>query len=391
MDKDYLAIYRRELFERCIPFWEQHSIDREFGGYFTCLDRNGTLYNTDKYLWLQGRAVWMFARLHNEVAQDREWLELARQGADFVRKHARNADGRVYFSVDREGRPLHIQRKIFSEVFYIMAMTEMARATANSSYLEEAREVFWQIYDCWQHPEKLGRPVLAGARPASSLAEPMVFLCLLEELTRLESDDRYAGIEEQMTEIALRHYNRERGLVFEHVSPEGELLEGPRGRLLCPGHAIEMGWFLAQLALRKKDDGLIATAAEIIDRSFDTGWDPEYGGLYYFLDAEGRPPLQLEWNMKLWWPATEALYALLLAADLTGEKRFLEKHALQHEWAMDHFSDPGHGEWFGYLDRRGEPTHTLKGGEWKGFFHLPRALLYSIQLLERRAEREPAR
>ncbi len=382
MNKDYLQIYRRELFERCIPFWEKHSVDNEFGGYFTCLDRDGSLFSTDKYMWLQGRAVWMFARLHNEVSQDKGWLELARQGADFIRKHGRNAEGRVYFSLDRQGRPIHIQRKIFSEVFYVMAMTEMARATGNQDYLEEAREVFWQIYDYWQHPGKLGRPQLAGARRMSSLAEPMVFLCLLEELNRLDQDSRFDGIEKQMTAIALRHYHRDRGLVFEHVDPDGELIDTPQGRLQCPGHAIEMGWFLARLGRKNQDEELVGIATEIIDKSFDVGWDPDHGGLFYFLDTENRPPLQLEWNMKLWWPATEALYALLLAWSLTGEKRFLEKHDRMHDWAFERFSDPDHGEWLGYLDRRGEPTHQLKGGEWKGFFHLPRALLYSIQLLE---------
>ncbi len=388
MKKDYLKIYRRELFDRCIPFWERHSIDREFGGYFTCLDRDGTLFSDDKYLWLQGRAVWMFARLHNEVAQDKDWLELARQGADFIRKHGRNAEGRVYFSVDRQGRPIHIQRKIFSEVFYIMAMTEMARATGNASYLEEARELFWQIYDYWQNPGKLGRPMLAGTRPATALAEPMVFLCLLEELTRLDNDGRFAVIEEEMTEIALRHYKPDRGLVFENVSTQGDVMDTPQGRLLCPGHAIEMGWFLARLGQKNGDGELVRTAADIIDKSFDGGWDPEYGGLYYFLDAENRPPLQLEWSMKLWWPATEAIYALLLGWSLTGEERFREKHDRMHEWALTHFSDPDHGEWFGYLDRRGEVTHTLKGGEWKGFFHLPRALLYSVQVLEGLSSKE---
>ncbi len=130
---DLLARYRAELFENVVPFWERFAVDREMGGFFTCLDRHGELYSSDKYMWLQGRAVWMFARLHNEAAQDRGWLDLAQQGMDFIRRYGRTPDGRVYFSLTRDGQPIHIQRKIYGEVFFVMALAEMARATGLSA------------------------------------------------------------------------------------------------------------------------------------------------------------------------------------------------------------------------------------------------------------------
>ncbi len=377
--------YRAELFENVVPFWEQHGVDRELGGYFTCLDRDGELYSTDKYMWLQGRAVWMFARLHNEVAQDRGWLDLAQGGLDFIRAFGRAPDGRVYFSVTRDGQPIHIQRKIYSEVFYVMALTEMARATGRGEYLDEATALFWRTYDLWRHPEALGRPMLPGGFRGTTLADPMVFLGMIEELSRVDDPRRYAAVTEEMRGVALRHVHRDRKVVFENVGPGGEFIDTPMGRLLNPGHAIEMAWFLMRLARRTGDGELIREALDILDWSLARGWDDEYGGLFYFLDSEGRPPMQLEWNMKLWWPITEAMYATLLAWDITGERRYLEWHRRIAAWGFAHLHDPYGREWFGYLDRRGEPTHTLKGGAWKGFFHLPRALLYSVQLLAGKA------
>jgi N-acylglucosamine 2-epimerase len=379
--------YRRELFENVVPFWERHGVDREMGGYFTCLDRNGELYSTDKYMWLQGRAVWMFARLHNEVSRARGWLDLAQQGLDFIRAYGRAPDGRVYFSLTRDGRPIHIQRKIYSEVFFVMALAEMARATGREAYLDEAKALFWQTYDLWAHPEKLGRPMLPGRFEGTTLADPMVFLGMVEELSRVDDSAHYDAVVAEMKAVALRHVHRDRQLVLENVGPDGEFVpQAPTGRLLNPGHAIELGWFLIHLAQRMGDAALVGEALEIIDWSLARGWDEEYGGLYYFLDSEGRPPMQLEWNMKLWWPITEAMYATLLAWDVSGRRSYLEWHRRIADWGFAHLHDPQAGEWFGYLDRRGEPTHTLKGGAWKGFFHLPRALLYSVQLLERRAE-----
>ncbi|NMC37697.1 MAG: AGE family epimerase/isomerase, partial [Bacteroidales bacterium] len=57
--------YRRELLDNIILFWEKNSVDREHGGFFTCLDREGKVYDTDKFVWLQARQVWMFAFLYN--------------------------------------------------------------------------------------------------------------------------------------------------------------------------------------------------------------------------------------------------------------------------------------------------------------------------------------
>jgi N-acylglucosamine 2-epimerase len=378
-----LARYRGELFDNVVPFWEQHGIDREYGGYFTCLDRYGDLYSSDKYMWLQGRAVWMFARLYNEVSPRREWLDLAQQGLDFIRRYGRMQEGRVYFSLTREGRPIHIQRKIYGEVFTVMALTEMARATGSAQYLDEAKALFWQVYDWWQHPAKLGRPMLDGAFHGTTLADPMVFLCMLEELGRLGHDPAYDALASEMKAIALRHIKPEQQLVLENVGPAGQYVNTPTGRLLNPGHAIELAWFLIHLARHTGDVELIQPALAVVDWSMERGWDTDYGGLYYFLDCEGRPPMQLEWNMKLWWPICEALYATLLAWDVSGEARYLEMHQRIHDYAFAHLHDREAGEWFGYLDRYGEPTHMLKGGAWKGFFHLPRALLYCIQLLER--------
>jgi N-acylglucosamine 2-epimerase len=180
----------------------------------------------------------------------------------------------------------------------------------------------------------------------------------------------------------LLHTRQDKKIVLENVAPDGSLLEGSLGRLINPGHAIEAGWFLLERARKTGNRKLAEAAVSMIEWSFEKGWDPEHGGIFYFLDSEGAPPLQLEWFMKLWWPHTEAMYALLLAWTHTGEQRFLEKFRLVADYTLDRFRDPGHGEWFGYLDRQGKPTHTLKGGAYKGCFHVPRFLLLSIRLLE---------
>ena len=378
----YLDLFHSELYENVLPFWLDHSLDRDCGGYFNCLDRDGSFYDTTKHMWLQCRQVWMLSRLYNVLEKRDSWIEAARCGVDFIRKYGRDDNGRVYFSVSREGRPVFMQRKIFAECFYIMALDEYSRAVGQGELKEEAIELFDKVLAWKDDPAFLGRPVLEGQPAVSSLAMPMITLWVADQLAEGCENAPYAELMDESTAEMLLHARQDKKIVLENVAPDGSLLEGGPGRLINPGHAIEAGWFLLEIAGKTGRDELSDTAISMIEWSLEKGWDPQHGGIFYFLDSEDAPPFQLEWSMKLWWPHCEALYALLLAWRKTGDQRFADWFEHVADYTLSRFRDPVHGEWFGYLDREGRPTHTLKGGAYKGCFHVPRALMMCIKLLE---------
>jgi N-acylglucosamine 2-epimerase len=374
--RDYRALYHAELYERVVPFWLNHSLDREYGGYFNCLDEDGSVYDTRKHVWLQGREVWMMSRLHHHhhrPGEDSPYLQAARLGADFLRRHARFGD-RCYFSLLRDGKPLSAQRKMFSECFYVMALAGYARASGDDTARAEAHQLFGRVRDYARNPALLGRPVYANGQPATSeLAVPMILLNLVQELNGPDRHD-YADVSAWCVQQIDRHYRPELRMVLETVGEDGAPLDTIEGRLLNPGHAIECGWFLLNHAVKTGRADLRQKALNMIDWSFDLGWDARDGGLFYFLDRSGRSPVQLEWSMKLWWPHNEALIAFLMAYQVTGEAHYLRRFQQVHDYAFARFPDRKHGEWYGYLDRRGEVTHRFKGGPYKGFFHVPRCL-----------------
>ena len=376
----YRIKYEQELFERVLPFWERHAPDRTHGGYFNGLDRDGTVYDTTKYLWLQSRQVWMFSKLYRTVEARPAWLETARLGMDFLRTHGVRPDGRVYFSTTADGRPVYLQRKIFSECFYVMALAEYGRAAGQPALLREARERLEQVWSWAYDWTKVGRPAFAGVPPSQPLAVPMILLNLLEEVAGDDLSAYTAEAEACIRRMRL-HVASDTQKVYEHVAPDGARLEGPAGRLLNPGHAIEAGWFLQHWARHLDRDDLRREALNVVRWSHATGWDPEHDGLFYFLDAGGYSPLQLEWPMKLWWPHCEALYAHLLDYALTGDPADWAAFEAVDRYIFAHFSDPEYGEWFGYLDREGRVTHRFKGGPYKGCFHVPRALWLCLRLL----------
>ncbi len=378
----YRGRYEEELFERVVPFWVQHAPDVEHGGSFSCLDRDGAVYDTTKYSWMLGRQVWMLSTLYRTAEPKAEWLALAQSGLAFLREHALRPDGRVFFSLTADGRPVYQQRKIFSECFYVMALAGYARAADEPALLGEAKVELEKIWEWAYAPAKVGRPVHEGQPPAQALAVPMILLNLIEEVAGDDWSAYTAEVEDCLRRIRL-HVHAETQTVRETVAPDGRLLDGPEGRLLNPGHALEAGWFVLHWAERLGRGDLREMALKMVRWSFARGWDAEHGGLFYFLDAESFSPVPLEWSMKLWWPCCEALYAHLFSFSLTGAEADWEAFRQVDRYAFDHLADPAHGEWFGYLNRRGEVTHRFKGGPYKGCFHVPRALWYCLRLLRR--------
>jgi len=377
--------YEHELYERVVPFWLEHSRDSKNGGFFNCLDRDGAVYDQTKHIWLQGRQTWMLSRLYQDVDQNDEWLAAAQSGMDFILKHAVTDEGRAYFSVAADGKPVYMQRKIFSECFIIMALAQLSRISGDDKLMQKAKWMFEKVWDWAKDTSVLGRPKLAGQVPTRTLAIPMIMLNLIEELcgNDLTLRESFMVEIEECIRQSMLHFDEASGKVYENVLMNGEIGEGSEARLLNPGHAIEAGWFMIHWGQALGRDSLVEKAIKIIRSSHDLGWDKTHGGLFYFLDAEGYSPTQLEWSMKLWWPHTEALYAHLLAYRITGEEEDANRFQEVHDYTMKHFVDDKHDGWFGYCDQEGRVSHRFKGGPYKGFFHVPRALHFCIQELSR--------
>ncbi len=385
---DYAEKYRRALLEDVIPFWERHSIDRECGGYFTCLARDGTVFDTDKFVWLQARQVWTFSMLYNRCEARPEWLEIARLGAEFLVKHGRAADGNWYFSLTREGRPLVQPYNVFSDCFAAMAFAQYSLAAKDEQSAELARATYRNILRRQENPKGVYNKLVPGTRPLKNFALPMILCNLALELEPLlPPEETEAVIDECVKAVPGQFLDPEKNIILENIAPDGSRVDSFEGRLLNPGHAIEAMWFLMDIGIRRGDRALIEKAAGIVLATLEYAWDGENGGLYYFLDRLGRPPQQLEWDQKLWWVHIETLIALSLAYAQTRRAECWDWYERVHQYTWDHFPDPGYGEWYGYLDRCGEVLLPLKGGKWKGCFHVPRGLFRCWKIFESMEEK----
>lgn len=373
--KQYAALYKEELLHNILPFWLTKSKDEKNGGFFTCLDKTGKVYDTDKYVWLQGRQVWCFSFMYHAVEANKEWLNMALSGAQFLQKYGRDEAGNWYFSLTADGKPLVQPYNIFSDCFATMAFAALDRVHPSAEYKKIALDTFNNIIARKNNTKGSYNKAFPGTRTLKNFSLPMILCNLSLELEHLLGKERVdAFIPEIIHEVMEVFYQPELGLVLENVQEDGSFSDSFEGRLLNPGHTIEAMWFIMDLGKRMNDTALIERAKNIMLDTLEYGWDKEKEGIFYFLDVKGNPPLQLEWDQKLWWVHVEALVALAKGYAFTGDFRCLEWFEKVHQYTWSKFKDKEYGEWYGYLNRNGEVLLPLKGGKWKGCFHIPRSL-----------------
>ncbi|MGB7345639.1 MAG: AGE family epimerase/isomerase [Pirellulaceae bacterium] len=378
---ELICTYRDGLLQDTLPFWKDHCVDREYGGFTMSLDHDGTVVDSDKGVWQQARFTWLLGELYNRVEPRPDWLELAQHGITFIEQHCFDkADGRMWFHVTRDGRPIRKRRYAYSESFTAIAYGELAKATKNSKYAERAEALFRQFIDHNLSPP--GPAKFTDVRPTRSIGFPMIGLVTAQQLRdSIGLDSAGSLIDGFIDSIRRYHLKPDSQCVVETVGADGQVINHFDGRTLNPGHAIEGAWFIMVEGKYRGDESLIQLGCQMLDWMWQRGWDTVHGGLMYFVDLDGGPVQEYWHDMKFWWPHNEAIIATLLAYQLTGDVKYAQWHRQVHDWSYEHFPDHEHGEWFGYLHRDGSRSSTLKGNLWKGPFHLPRMQLECWQML----------
>lgn len=373
--------YKQDLTQNIMPFWLKNGLDKEFGGIYTCLTRNGHLMDTTKSVWFQGRFAFICAFAYNNVEKRPEWLEAAKATLDFIEEHCFDTDGRMFFEVAADGTPLRKRRYVFSESFAAIAMAEYALATGDAEYARKALDLFKRMRHFLRTPGIL-EPKYLPAVQAQGHSITMIMVNVASCIKKVISDPELdAQIEESV--YALKNYfmHSEFKALLETVGPKGEFIDTINGRTINPGHCIETAWFLFDVAAGmggNKD--LVDMALTIFDWSWDWGWDNQYGGIINFRDCKNLPCQDYSQDMKFWWPQTEAIIASLYAYKLTKDEKYLKRHKVISDWTYAHFPDAEFGEWYGYLHRDGTVAQTAKGNIFKGPFHIPRMMVKGYML-----------
>jgi len=381
-----LKRYRAELTRSVVPFWQRHAVDPA-GGLNTCIADDGAVISRDKYMWSQLRAVWTFSALYDRVEPRAEWLEIARGIFEFCAAHGRDDDGRWVFCCSPEGEIKEGATSIYADGFAIIGLSEFARASHDETAIRLAIETYENVQERLASPGSYGTAPYEIPEGAKAHGISMIFSHAFGELAGyLDDEVIWEAARHHSDEVLDVFLRPEDGLVHEYVALDGSLIDAPRGRAVVPGHAIESMWFQLHLMRETGETGRVSRALECIRRHMEFGWDEELGGIFLAGDSSMARAGESWWDWaetKLWWPHTEALYALLLAHEISGEDGFLEWFRKVDEYSFGHYPVAAHGEWRQKLDRHGEPITDVVALPVKDPFHLPRALIWCIDVLER--------
>ncbi len=378
--KGWSQKYRDDLVNDIMPFWLKNGLDRINGGVYTCVDRDGSLIDSTKSVWFQGRFAFVCSFAYNTIEKNPEWLAAAKSTIDFIEAHCFDTDGRMYFEVMADGTPLRKRRYVFSESFAAIAMAEYAKASGDMSYAEKALNLFKDIRKFVATPGYMEPKYL----PTMQAKGHSLVMILINTASRIRNVISDPVLDQQINESieSLKDFMKpEFEALLEMVGPNGEFIDTINGRLINPGHCIETAWFLLEEAKHRGwDKELTAQAIQILDWSWEWGWDKQYGGIINFRDCRNLPPQDYSQDMKFWWPQTEAIIATLYAYEATGDDKYLIWHKQISEWTYAHFPDSEYGEWYGYLHRDGTVAQPAKGNIFKGPFHIPRMMIKSFDL-----------
>ena len=373
--------YKEDLTQNIMPFWMKYGVDKKNGGVYTCVDRDGSLMDTTKSVWFQGRFAFVCAYAYNHIEKNEEWLAAAQSTIDFIEKYCFDNDGHMYFSITHDGRPLRKRRYVFSETFAAIAMSEYALASGDRSYADKAVKIFKDTLRFLSTPGFL----TPKFEPEVKLQGHSIVMILINVASclRLVSNDPILTrqIDESIEKLKKYFMHPEFKALLESVGPNGEFIDTNMTRLINPGHCIETAWFIMEEAkTRNWNKDLTDMALTIFDWSWDWGWDKSYGGIINFRDCRNLPVQDYSQDMKFWWPQCETIIASLYAYLATGDDEYIYRHQRISEWTYAHFPDAKYGEWYGYLHRDGRVAQPAKGNLFKGPFHIPRMMIKSYTL-----------
>lgn len=381
--KSWAESYKKDLTENIMPFWMKYGLDRKNGGVYTCVDRDGSLMDTTKSVWFQGRFAFICSFAYNNVEKNQEWLDAAKSTLEFIEKHCFDEQGHMYFSVTAEGKPLRKRRYVFSETFAAIAMSEYALATGDQHWAKRAIQVFEDTQRFLATPGFLPAKFEADVK-LQGHSIVMILINVGSCIRKVVDDPKLTQqIDESIEKLKKYFIHPEFKCLLETVGENGEFIDTNMTRTINPGHCIETSWFIMEEAkLRGWDKPMLDMALQVFDWSWDWGWDKQYGGIINFRDCKNLPPQDYSQDMKFWWPQCETIIASLYAYLGTGDEKYLYRHERISEWTYAHFPDAEYGEWYGYLHRDGTVAQPAKGNLYKGPFHVPRMMIKGYMLCQ---------
>jgi mannobiose 2-epimerase len=377
---------RRELTDHLLPFWYEHAIDEERGGFIGQMTTdNRVVPDAKKGAVLNARILWTFAAVYRQLGSTpaRAFAERARH---YLNEHFWDGEyGGIYWMLEADGTPAETRKQIYAQAFALYAFAEDYRATGHEPSRERAIALFRLIEEKSFDVEHSGYreafrqdwgpldDVRLSEKDLNARKSMNTHLHVLEAYTTLYQvwpDDTLRSQLERLLADFLEHVMTPEGHLRLFFDEDWTALS----RQISYGHDIEASWLLQEAAKALGNGSLqqaaSRTAVSLARTTLREGQDADGGILF-----EGGPEGVWDGD-KHYWPQAEAVVGFLNAYQETGERPFLK--GAQDVWVFvqEYLVDRTGGEWYLRVRRDGTPVRDAdKIGPWKGPYHHVRACL----------------
>ncbi|MCC7263487.1 MAG: AGE family epimerase/isomerase [Candidatus Latescibacteria bacterium] len=374
--------YRHYLFEEYLPFWSRHGVDHQRGGFFCTLDHDGTRLDDDKFMWYQGRGLWVYSYLARHF-DDGDALKIAARTAQFLLAHGRDAEGWWAGSLGPEGQiTVPASKRGYESLFVAEGLQAYAAASGDQEAFALARETLLKVVALYRDPQRpVDESYIPRCYPGMRVlgGNMVLLLTLTQMLEQRPGDAELAALANEMVQgITVRFWNQQYQLTNEALDGNLNRPDDDNEDFCYLGHGIETLWMTMAEALRRKDRALFDLCAARFRRHVEVAWDDVYGGLFRSLRVKTNY-FELD---KVLWLQEEGLLGCLLLMEHTGDEWAWQWFARIFEWIEAKCALKPHGHLLyqvaGDRQMTFEPHTTRKEN-----YHHPRCVMRCLQGLER--------
>lgn len=347
-----VASLRAWLMDIAFPFWTEHGVDRQHGGFTESLTLDGRDNGADfKRTRVTARQIYSFSQ-----AYELGWpgaREIVEHGLDHLLGKAWIDDEKGFARrVSCEGEVIDATADLYDLAFALFALSWAYKVTGREDLRDWANrtldvterllrdtegEGFWhdETREGWRQQNPHMHLLEASLAASEFFGEP-----------------RYAALANEIADLfENRFWDRENGVLPEFFDRNWIPAPGEAGNITEPGHQFEWAWILRNCSrLLDRDSAELIRA---VCRSAEAnGVDPETGLTYNQVSRQGVP---LDRGSRSW-PNTERIKAAVALYELDGTDPSpmitssvdaLMSHQLAHQPA---------GTWIDMFDASGRGT-----------------------------------
>lgn len=376
------------LYHNIIPFWLSYSVDTVNGGFYGTVSNDGKgLPEARKGLILNARILWTFSSLLLKDGDER-FHTMAERAYLYIDEYFIDKEyGGAFYAVDKDGNPVADLKQTYANAFAIYGLAEYYRATGNPSALEQAISIFMHLekyaYDSEYggYLEQFQRdwsPVPEGTRNDIGDADKTMntSLHVMEALTNLRRIWDSPLLTERLREMIIivleKIINQETHRQYYYFNRDWS----SKADIKSYGHDIESSWLMLEAAEVLGDESLTGRVKKAsLAMAESTLGALQTNGKLTYETVDG-----IDATSTQFWAQAEAIVGYINAWQLTGDEIWIDRAALVWNFTDNTFIDREYGEWYQGTNRNGEINkRSPKISFWKCPYHNSRMCMEVIR------------